>query len=125
MPSRGRRAMDPIRVLLADDHAVLRAGLRALLSQEEDIDVVDEAADGREAVVKAAQVRPDVVLLDIAMPVMDGFEAMRHIRQRVPEAKVLVLTMHESPAYLGRVIELGGSGFVPKRAADTELIGAI
>jgi two-component system, NarL family, response regulator NreC len=114
-----------IRILLVDDHTVLRAGLRLLLSQEDDLDVVGEAANGREAVEMARRDRPDVVVMDLTMPVMDGFEATRQIRRELPETRVLVLTMHDSQEYLFRVLETGGSGYVPKRAADTELIGAI
>lgn len=114
-----------IRVLLVDDHTVLRAGLRLLLSQEDDLDVVGEAANGRDAIELARQELPDVVVMDLAMPVMDGFEATRLIRRDMPKTRVLVLTMHDNQEYLFRVLETGGSGYVPKRVADTELIGAI
>ncbi len=116
---------DKIRILLVDDHAILRAGLRAILNAEEDIEVVDEAGDGEEAVAKAEKLRPDVALMDISMPVMDGLEATRRIQQSCPEVKVLVLTVHDNEEYLFQVLQAGGSGYVVKKSADTELISAI
>ncbi len=116
---------DKIRILLVDDHAILRAGLRAILNAEPDIEVVDEAGDGQEAVAKADRLRPDVVLMDISMPVMDGLEATRRIQECCPEAKVLVLTVHDNEEYLFQVLKAGGSGYVVKKSADTELISAI
>ena len=116
---------DKIRILLVDDHAILRAGLRAILNAEADIEVVDEAGDGKEAVAKAEKLRPDVALMDISMPVMDGLEATRRIQQSCPEVKVLVLTVHDNEEYLFQVLEAGGSGYVVKKSADTELISAI
>jgi two-component system, NarL family, response regulator NreC len=114
-----------IRVLLADDHAVLRAGLRALLSAEPDMEVVGEAGDGAEAVTLAAQLLPDVVVMDISMPVKDGLAATSEITAGLPETRVLVLTMHAEEQYLLKVLEAGGSGYVLKRSADTELMEAI
>jgi DNA-binding NarL/FixJ family response regulator len=114
-----------IRVLLADDHAVLRAGLKALLSAEPDMTVVGEAANGEEAVTLAAELRPDVVVMDISMPVKDGLAATAEIATDLPETKVLVLTMHAEEQYLLKVLEAGGSGYVLKRSADTELMEAI
>lgn len=114
-----------IRVLLADDHAVLRAGLRALLSAEPDMEVVGEAGDGAEAVTLAAQLLPDVVVMDISMPVKDGLAATAEITAGLPETRVLVLTMHAEEQYLLKVLEAGGSGYVLKRSADTELMEAI
>ena len=116
---------DKIRVLLVDDHAILRTGLRAILNAEADIEVVGEAGDGKEAVAKAEKLRPDVVLMDISMPVMDGLEATRRIQQSCPEVKVLVLTVHDNAEYLFQVLKAGGSGYVVKKSADTELISAI
>ncbi len=116
---------DKIRILLVDDHAILRAGLRAILNSETDIEVVDEAGDGKEAVAKAEKLRPDVALMDISMPVMDGLEATRRIQQCCPEVKVLVLTVHDNEEYLFQILEAGGSGYVVKKSADTELISAI
>jgi two-component system response regulator NreC len=114
-----------IQVMLADDHAVLRAGLRALLNAEPDIEVVGEAGDGEEAVALAERLKPDVVVMDISMPRMDGLQATRRIVERLPDTRVLVLTMHAEDQYLFRVIEAGGSGYVLKRSADTELLNAI
>jgi DNA-binding NarL/FixJ family response regulator len=114
-----------IRVLLADDHAVLRAGLRALLSAEPDMDVVGEAGDGEETVRQAELLRPDVIVLDIAMPGGSGLQAARDIRARGLSSKVLILTMHAEEQYLLPVIEAGGSGYVLKTGADSDLIEAI
>lgn len=114
-----------ITVLLADDHAVLRAGLRALINAEPDMRVVAEAGNGEEAVRLAKEHRPDVVVMDISMPVKDGLEATREITAALPQTRVLVLTMHAEEQYLLKVLEAGGSGFVLKRSADTELMEAI
>lgn len=116
---------DKIRILLVDDHAILRAGLRAILRDEADIEVVGEASDGKEAVAKAERLLPDVALMDISMPVMDGLEATRRIHQNHPEMKVLVLTIHDNEEYLFQVLEAGGSGYLMKKSAVTELISAI
>ena len=115
----------PIRILLADDHAVLRAGLRALLSAEPDMAVVGEAGDGQETVRQAALLRPDVIVMDIAMPGGGGLQATRTIRAQGLPSKVLILTMHAEEQYLLPVIEAGGSGYVLKTGADSELIEAI
>jgi two-component system response regulator NreC len=117
--------MSKIRILLADDHAVLRAGLRALLAAEPDFEVVGEAADGREAVTLTEELNPDVVVMDLAMPVMGGLEATRLISSRQSGTRVLVLTMHAEEQYLLQVVQAGGSGYVLKRSADTELMEAI
>ncbi len=112
------------RVFLADDHAVLRAGLRMLIDAQPDMEVVGEAADGDEAIEKVKEVRPDIVLLDLAMP-HHGLPAVGPIRQALPATRILVLTMHDDPAYLKPVVEAGGSGFIVKTAADSELLTAI
>ena len=114
-----------IRILLADDHAVLRAGLRALLSAEADMEVVGGAGDGHEAVRQAEALRPDGVVMDIAMPGGGGLQATRAIRALGLPSKVLILTMHAEEQYLLPVIEAGGSGYVLKTGADNELIEAI
>ncbi len=115
----------PIRVLLADDHGILRAGLRALLGNEPDIAVVGEAADGEEAVAQATALDPDVIVLDIAMPRLDGLEAARRIRDQGLRARILILTVHAEERYLLPVLRAGGSGYVQKSQADTDLLDAI
>lgn len=117
--------MKKIRILLADDHTLLRAGLRTLLSAERDLEVIGEAADGQEAVALAEELRPDVIVMDLAMPVMNGLDATRHITARLPETRVLALTMHAEEQYLLELLQAGGSGYVLKRSADTELMEAI
>jgi two-component system response regulator NreC len=114
-----------VRVLLADDHAVLRAGLRALLSREPDLEVVGEAESGPEALKKVEELHPDIVLMDISMPGAEGLDATTQIKQKHPRVKVLILTMHEDRRYLLPALKAGAAGYVVKRAADTELIGAI
>jgi len=117
--------MSRIRVLIVDDHAVLRAGLRMLMGGQPDMEVVGEAADGEEAVRQIPDTRPDVVLMDITMPGIGGIKAIEKIRRARPETRILVLTMHDVPAYLRSVLAAGASGYVVKRAADTELLSAI
>ncbi len=117
--------MTMIRVMLADDHPVLRAGLRALLNAESDMEVVGEASNGEEAVQLAGQLTPDVVVMDISMPVKDGLQATAEIAAGLPGTRVLVLTMHAEEQYLLKVLEAGGSGYVLKQSADTELMEAI
>lgn len=117
--------MKKITLLIADDHAVLRAGLKALLSSQDDIEVVADASNGEEAVRKARAFAPDIVLMDISMPGLNGLEATREIVKQSPAAKVLVLTMHEEEGYLNEMLSAGASGYIPKKAADTELLHAI
>ena len=117
--------MEPIRILIADDHAVMRAGLRLLLDGQDDMQVVDEAGDGWQTVEKAVALRPDIVLLDITMPGLSGLEAARQIRQKAPEVKLVVLTMHDDEAYLRQFLQIGAAGYIVKKAADTELVAAI
>ncbi|RME56093.1 MAG: DNA-binding response regulator, partial [Caldilineae bacterium] len=117
--------MKPIRIFLADDHAVLRAGLKALLSSQPDMDVIGEAEDGETCVRRVVLQQPDVVLLDINMPRCNGLEALTQLRQQVPDTRVLILTMHDDPEYLRQVLASGGSGFVLKQAPSDELLAAI
>lgn len=117
--------MDRIRVLIADDHGIVRAGIRSLLEAHEDIEVVGEAADGWEAVEQAIRLRPDVVLMDIAMPGLRGFEATREIRQRLPQVRVLALTVHDREEYFFAMLKAGASGYVLKEGEPEELLAAI
>ena len=115
----------PIRILVTDDHSILRAGLAALLNAEPDLTVVGEASDGAECLRVAQAVQPDVILLDINMPGMNGLEALPMLRQLAPQSRVLVLTMHDDTTYLRQVLAAGGAGYVLKQAADKELLSAI
>ena len=114
-----------IRILIADDHGVLRAGLRALLNTEADLQVVGEAASGLEALQMAIQLKPDVVLMDISMPALDGLEATRRLVEKQPQVRVLLLTIHEDEALLREAIRSGAAGYIIKRAVESELINAI
>ena len=117
--------MEPIKILIADDHAVLRSGLRLLLNAQPDFEVVGEASTGEETVERATALQPDVLLLDIAMPDLNGLEAARRIRQQAPDLRIIVLTMYDDEAYLRQFLEMGAAGYVLKKAADTELAAAI
>ncbi len=117
--------MDKIKLLLADDHAILRAGLRTLFNAQPDMEVIAEAADGEEAVRKSLEFIPDIVLMDISMSRLSGLEATQQIKIQNPAIKVLVLTMHEDDSYLHQMLQAGASSYVPKKAADTELLDAI
>jgi len=123
MAAPGRRP--PIRVLLADDHPIFRAGLRALLEAQPDMRVVGEAGDGAEAVALASRLRPDVVLLDISMPGVDGLQALKRMQSEGLPSRALVLTMHAENEYLFQVLESGGYGYVLKQGVDTDLFEAI
>ena len=117
--------MKVIRVFLADDHGVLREGLRALLADHPGIEVVGEAADGARAVEGAAALEPDVVVRDVAMPGLNGAKATERLKKACPAVKVLALSAHEDRAYLRQLLEAGASGYVLKRAAAGELVQAI
>jgi DNA-binding NarL/FixJ family response regulator len=117
--------MEKIRLLVVDDHPVVRAGLCALLSAQPDMEIVGEASDGAAAVEHALELRPDVVVMDITMQDMSGLVATREIRKRLPQTQVLVLTIHNSVEYLRQALDAGATGYVLKQAADTELAVAI
>ena len=117
--------MNKIRVLLADDHTILRDGIRALLEDQDDMEVIGEAEDGLATVKMVAKLKPDVVVMDIAMPLLNGLEATRQIHRDYPQVKVLILTMHENEEYIRQVLAAGALGYVLKDAAARELLGAI
>ena len=115
----------PGRVLIVDDHALVREGLRAVLEGEEDMEVVGEAADGREALRACAELSPDLVLMDVRMPEMDGLEATRQIKARMPGVAVVMVTMHENPDYLLEAVRAGAAGYVLKEASGERIAGAV
>jgi two-component system response regulator NreC len=117
--------MAPIRILLVDDHAVVRAGLRMLLGADAELQIVGEAENGAQALRLTDELAPDIVLMDISMPDMNGIEATRRIKASHPNVAVLALTMHEDDQYFFEMLGAGASGYVPKRAAPNDLISAI
>lgn len=117
--------MSAITVLLAEDHVIVREGLKVLLGLEEDLEVVAEANDGHEAVELVAKLRPDVVVMDIAMPVLNGFEATRQIRHLSPESKIIILSAHNDDAYVKQALAFGASGYLLKQIAPDILPRAI
>ena len=117
--------MPKLRVLLADDHAIVREGLKALINSHADMEVVGEAAEGRTACAKAAELHPDVVVMDVSMPEVDGVQATRAVRRQCPDVRVLALTVHEERSYLRQLMEAGASGYVLKRCAPEDLVHAL
>jgi two-component system response regulator NreC len=117
--------MNKIRILLSDDHTILRDGIRSLLEAEPDMQVIGEAEDGHNAVRMAGELEPDVVLMDIAMPLLNGLEATRQIHRNHPNVKVLILTMYENEEYIRQVLAHGAMGYILKDAAARDLLGAI
>lgn len=115
----------PTRILIVDDHAVVRSGLRLILAGQPGFEVVGEASNGSDAVEMAIALRPDVMVLDISMPGMNGLEAAEVIREQAPSISIVVLTMYDDEAYLRRFLEIGAAGYVLKTAADTRLVEAI
>ncbi len=114
-----------IRVLLADDHSIVLAGLRRLVEESRDMEVVAEAADGREAIQQIREARPDVAVIDLSMPEIDGLEVLSQIRHQQPELPIIVLTMHTENQYVTRAIEAGAMGYVTKQSAPEHLVHAI
>jgi DNA-binding NarL/FixJ family response regulator len=115
----------PIKVLIADDHAVVRDGLQALLARAEDFQVVGIAGNGRDVIEQAQRTHPDVVVMDIGMPELDGVEATRHLREKCPESGVLILSMHLSSEHVVRALQAGARGYVVKESAGEEVVEAI
>lgn len=114
-----------IKLMLADDHAVVRSGLRMLLDAQPDMEIIAEAESGADAVAKVQELRPDIVLMDVEMPGMNGIEATREIKESGVETAVLALTMYEDDQYFFEMLKAGASGYVPKRAAPDDLVNAI
>ncbi len=119
------KSREQVKVLLVDDHAILREGVHALLAREPDITVVGEAGDGQEALEKVPRLRPDVVIMDIVMPRMNGLEATRLIREKYPHVRVLILSMYDDHEYVVQIIQAGASGYVLKRVVTEDLVRAI
>ena len=117
--------MSKIKIMLVDDHAIMCEGIQALLSIHDDLEIVGAASEGKEAIEKALELGPDVIIMDIAMPKMDGLEATRRIMKRNPKTKVVVLTQHDNKQYILSAIKAGASGYVPKKALGTDLVTAI
>jgi two-component system invasion response regulator UvrY len=114
-----------IRILLADDHSIVRAGLRRIIEDSGDIEVVAEAADGREAMEKVRETLPDVAVIDISMPVLDGLEVVSQLHHYYPKMPILILTMHEEEQYVFRGISAGAKGYITKRSAPEQMVNAI
>jgi DNA-binding NarL/FixJ family response regulator len=117
--------MKKIKLLVADDHKIFRQGIKKLLEDESDLQVVGEASDGRDAVKKATELKPDVILMDIAMANLNGLEATRQIKKQLPSAKVIMVTMHKNEEYVLQSFQAGASGFILKEGAVEELVSAI
>ncbi len=117
--------MKKVRLLIADDHKIFRQGIKKLLEEEPDLQVVGEAADGREVVKKATELKPDVILMDIAMANLNGLEATKQIKKVLPESKIIMLTMHKNEEYVLQSFQAGASGYILKEGAVEELVSAI
>ena len=113
------------RIVIAEDHTILREGLRALISSQEDLEVVGEAGDGMEAVRQVEGLTPDLILMDLSMPKMNGVEAIREIRKRIPQTRILALTVHKTEEFILEVLQAGADGYIPKDASSNELMMAI
>lgn len=114
-----------MRLLLVDDHEIVRAGLRMLLESQPDMEIIGECENGQDAVRRALELKPDVILMDVSLPDIPGYDATRAIKKALPAVTILALTMHESDEYFFEMLNAGASGYVPKKAAPTELVNAI
>lgn len=117
--------MREIRVLVVDDHAILRDGIRSLLERQDDMKVIGEAANGQEALAQIGELLPDIVLMDVNMPGMNGLEATRQVKALYPQVKILILTQHDSQEYITPLLQAGASGYVLKRSGGREVVNAI
>src|SRR5512142_833202 len=117
--------MSKIRILLADDHAMVRQGFRLILSSQTDLEIVGEAGNGREAVELAEKLRPDVVVMDVAMPELNGIEATRRLSDNAPRTRVLALSMHKDSVYVREILKAGARGYLLKDAFDHDLVEAV
>lgn len=117
--------MSKLRVLIADDHSIIRDGLRQLIDSQTDMEVVSEAKDGFDALEKALSTRPDVVLLDIGMPRLSGLDVAQLLKERLPDCRIVVLSMHENEAYVHQLLEAGVRGYILKTSASSEVVAAI
>lgn len=117
--------MNKIRLMLVDDHQVIRTGLKSFLETRADLEVIAEAGTGKEAIARALETRPDIIIMDISMPDMDGLEATRQLKEQWPQAVVLALTVHEDKYYFMKMLEAGTSGYLTKQSAADELVQAI
>jgi DNA-binding NarL/FixJ family response regulator len=123
--TRSERRSGPARIIIADDHGLVRQGFRGMLAREEGLELIGEAEDGREAVEVCSRLRPDLVLMDVRMPGMDGLSATREIKQSHPQTIVLVVTMHENPDYLLEAVKAGAAGYVLKGSPNSRIISSI
>jgi two-component system response regulator NreC len=117
--------MAPIRLMLVDDHEIVRTGLRMMLEADPELEIVDEAESGEEALERVAACMPDIVIMDVSLPGMSGIETTRELKDRYPEVSVLALTIHEDERYFFQMLDAGAAGYLPKRAAPTDLANAI
>jgi two-component system, NarL family, response regulator NreC len=125
LPPGAKRCMAPLRILLADDHTILRRGLRLVLEREPDFSVIGEAGNGREAIEAAERDRPDVIIMDIAMPLLSGIEATNRINAGPSKAAIIILSVHSDEAYILRALKAGARGYLLKDSAETDLIQAV